>query len=117
MIVNEPASAGDGKPSIELHVDLSVGAANENDLVANFENVFRPAVSQQPGFVNVRLLKLRSALAGAPPSAANYRFVLTFESEDLRQRWIATQAHQDAWPALAKTPASDQLTILLYDAS
>jgi hypothetical protein len=67
--------------------------------------------------VNVKLLKLRSALAGAPPAAANYRFVLTFESEDLRQSWVASQAHQDAWPAIAKTLASDQLTILLYDAS
>ena len=117
MNANESAFAGDGKPFIELHVDLSVGPSNEKDLLANFANIFRPVVSRQPGFVNVKLLKLRSALAGAPPAAANYRFVLTFESEDLRQSWVASQAHQDAWPAIAKTLASDQLTILLYDAS
>jgi len=115
MIANESALAADGKPSIELHVDLSVGLSNEKDLLANFANIFRPVVSRQPGFVNVRLLKLRSALAGAPPPAANYRFVLTFESEDLRQSWVASQAHQDAWPAITKTLASDQLTVLLYD--
>ena len=86
MIGKESGFAGDGKPFIELHVDLSVDPSNENDLLANFANLFRPVVSRQPGFVNLKLLKLRSALAGAPPAAANYRFVLTFESEDLRQR-------------------------------
>jgi heme-degrading monooxygenase HmoA len=117
MLGQESGFGRDGKPSIELHVDLSVDPSSEKDLLANFANVFRPVVSRQPGFVNVKLLKLRSALAGEPPAHANYRFVLIFESEDLRQSWIASQAHQDAWPAIAKTLASDELTILLYDGS
>jgi heme-degrading monooxygenase HmoA len=117
MIQNESAVPRNGEGFIELHVDLSVDPSNEEALVANFANLFRPVVSRQPGFKDVKLLKLRSALAGVPPRAANYRFVLTFESEDLRQKWIASQAHQDAWPAIANTLASDQLTILLYDAS
>ena len=114
MITNE--SAPDGTPFIELHVDLSVDPSNEKDLLASFADIFRPVVSRQPGFVNVKLLKLRSALTGAPPAAANYRFVLTLEPEELRLSWVGSQAHQDAWPAIGKTLASDQLTILLYDA-
>jgi hypothetical protein len=54
-------------------------------------------------------------LAGAPPQDANYRFVLIFENEELRQQWIATATHQEVWPAFASILANENYTILLYD--
>jgi hypothetical protein len=61
------------------------------------------------------MLKLRSALAGAGPPGANYRFELTFASEEQRQAWVATTTHQQVWPTIEKTLASKSYTVLLYD--
>jgi len=110
-----PAAAQGGKKPIELHVDLAVDPAKEREMLDNFHNNFRPAASKQPGYIEVKLLKLRSSLAGAPPQDANYRFVLIFENEELRQQWVATPTHQKVWPAFASTLAHDNYTILLYD--
>ena len=63
------------------------------------------------------MLKLRSALAGAGPSGANYRFQLVFASEPQRQAWVATEAHKRAWPMIEKTLASTNYNVLLYDES
>jgi hypothetical protein len=100
---------------IQLHVDLSVDPAQEREMLHNFHTLFRPAASKQPGFVDVKMLKLRSALAGAAPAASNYRFELTFASEEQRQAWVATATHQQVWPTIEKTLASKNYTILLYD--
>ncbi len=103
-----------GRP-IQLHVDLSVDPAREQEMLHNFHTVFRPAASKQPGFIDVKMLKLRSALAGAAPKAANYRFELTFATEEQRQAWVATATHKEVWPTIEKTLASKDYTILLYD--
>lgn len=110
-----PTAVRSGERPIELHVDLAVDPAKEREMLANFLNVFRPAASKQPGYIEVKLLKLRSSLAGAPPQKSNYRFVLIFENEELRQQWIATPTHQEVWPAFASTLAHENYTILLYD--
>jgi len=103
-----------GRP-IQLHVDLSVDPAKEQEMLNTFHSTFRPAASKQPGFLDVKMLKLRSALAGAAPSGANYRFELTFASEAQRQAWVATPTHQRVWTMIEQTLASKNYTILLYD--
>jgi hypothetical protein len=96
-------------------VDLSVDPAQERDMLHSFHTIFRPAASKQPGFMDAKMLKLRSALAGAGPTGANYRFELTFASEEQRQAWVATTTHQQVWPTIEKTLASKNYTVLLYD--
>jgi heme-degrading monooxygenase HmoA len=103
-----------GRP-IQLHVDLAVDPAKEHEMLQNFHNVFRPAASKQPGFIDVKMLKLSSALAGAAPSGANYRFELIFASEEQRKAWVATATHQQVWPTIENTLTSKGYTILLYD--
>ena len=100
---------------IQLHVDLAVDPAKEQEMLQNFHNVFRPAASKQPGFVDAKMLKLRSALAGSAPAGANYRFELTFASEPQRQAWVATDTHQRVWPTIEKTLVSKNYNVLLYD--
>ncbi len=80
-----------------------------------FHGSFRPAAAKQPGFVNVTMLKLRTALQGRPPSGANYRFVISFQTEELRQKWVASADHQRVWPLIEKTLSSKDYTIILYD--
>ena len=100
---------------IQLHLDLSVDPAKEQDMLHNFKTIFRPAASKQPGYIDVQMLKLRSAIQGKAPEAGNYRFVLTFVSEELRQKWIASATHQRVWPTVENTLSSKNYTVLLYD--
>jgi hypothetical protein len=109
------AGAASKQSPIQLHVDLSVEPAREQEMLHNFHTIFRPAASKQPGFVDVKMLKLRSALAGTAPTGANYRFELTFASEDQRKVWVATATHQQVWPTIEKTLTTKTYTVLLYD--
>ena len=70
---------------------------------------------KQPGFIDVKMLKLCSALAGAAPNGASYRFELIFASEEQRKAWVATATHKHVWPTIEKTVASKDYTALLYD--
>jgi heme-degrading monooxygenase HmoA len=101
---------------IELHVDLTVDLAKEQELLHNFQTIFKPAASQQPGYIDVKLLKLRETIYGSAPAEANYRFALRFESEELRQQWIATPTHQAVWPAIENTLSNNNFNVLLYAA-
>ncbi len=100
---------------IELHVDLSVDPAKEEEMLRVFHSEFRPAASKQPGFEELQMLKLRSVVTGKAPEGANYRFVLSFESEEQRQHWVATPVHQKLWPKMEATLKSKDYTVLLYD--
>jgi hypothetical protein len=104
-----------GRP-IQLHVDLAVDPAKEREMLHNFETVFKPAASKQPGYIDVKMLKLRQALMGKAPEGSNYRFVLTYASEELRQKWIATDTHQKVWPTIENTLRNKNYNVLLYDA-
>ena len=108
------AAAPAGHP-VQLLVDLSVDPAREQEMLHNFHTVFRPAASKQSGFIDVKMLKLRSALQGSAPPGANYRFELTFASEELRKKWVATDTHQEVWPTIEKTLKSKDYIVLLYD--
>ena len=47
---------------IQLHVDLAVDPAKEKEMLRNFATIFRPEAAKHPGFVDVKMLKLRKAL-------------------------------------------------------
>lgn len=100
---------------IELQVDLSVTPAKEQEMLHNFKTIFRPAASKQPGYIEVKMLKLRSALQGRAPAGANYRFVLRYASEEQRQAWVASAIHQKVWPTIESTLKSKDYTVLLFD--
>jgi heme-degrading monooxygenase HmoA len=106
------AAAG-GK--IQLHVDLAVDPAKEQEMLHNFKTVFRPAAAKQPGYIDVQMLKLHSAIQGSAPAGVNYRFALTFASEELRQKWVASDVHKKVWPTIENTLSSKDYTVLLFD--
>jgi hypothetical protein len=104
-----------GRP-IQLHVDLSVDPAKEHEMQHNFDTVFKPAAMKQPGYIEVKMLKLRQTLAGKAPEGSNYRFVLIYASEELRQKWVATDTHQKVWPTIENTLRNKNYNVLLFDA-
>jgi hypothetical protein len=109
------AVADTKKEPIQLLVDLSVDPAKEQEMLHNFHTIFRPAAVKHPGYIDVKMLKLRSALAGTAPAGANYRFELTYASEEQRQAWVASAVHKQVWPTIEKTLTSTNYTVLLYD--
>ncbi|HZS52479.1 MAG TPA: hypothetical protein VFA54_16535 [Bryobacterales bacterium] len=100
---------------IQLHLDLAVDPAREQEMLHNFRTIFRPAASKQPGYIDVKMLKLRSTLQGAAPAGGNYRFVLTYASEELRQKWVNSEVHKKVWPTIENTLKSKDYSVLLYD--
>ena len=100
---------------IQLHVDLDVNPAQENEMVSNFRKVFRPTISKQPGFVAVTLLKLRNVMAGDFAKNWNYRLIISFQTEEQRLVWVKTDDHQRAWPTIEKTLRGNKFKAVLYD--
>lgn len=79
---------------VELHIFLEPQPGKEKELYNAFLKNFKPAVSSQKGFVEAVLLKPHDSLRA-------YTIALRFESEELRQRWASSEAHEDAFPRLA----------------
>jgi len=107
--------AADAAHPIELWLDLEVDPAKEKEMLANYKNTFRPAVMKQPGFVAVKLIKLRAEMAGKAPAHCPYRLLISFETEDQRKAWVATPTHQKVWPTIENTLKGAKYTALLYD--
>jgi hypothetical protein len=87
---------------IRLYVEMDVDPAQERAMHDLFHGQFVPEAVKHEGFIRVKLLKRRSVLQGTAPASHNYRFELEFESEELRQRWIASPAHQRVWPPIER---------------
>src|SRR5580704_10625891 len=100
---------------IELHLDLAVAPGREQEMLSNFEKIFRPIAKKQPGYIDLKMLKLREAIRGGAPAGGTFRFVLDFESEELRQKWIASAAHAKGWPTIEDMLSDRNFNILLYD--
>ena len=84
-------------------------------MVAYFETVYRPAAMAFAGYLDLRILKLRAVLLGQAPSGVNYRFSITYENEDLRQRWVHSDVHQVVWPTLETFLVSHEYDFLLFE--
>ncbi len=68
-----------------------------------FHNQFVPEAVKHDGYMRVKLLKRRTVLQGTAPPLHNYRFELEFESQEQRQRWIASPGHQRVWPPIERS--------------
>jgi heme-degrading monooxygenase HmoA len=102
-------------PPIQLHLDLAVDPAKEEQMLNYFATVFRPAAATFPGYIDLQMLKLRAAVMGIAPAGVNYRFALAYESEELRQRWVTSDVHAAVWGELEKTFTSRDYNVLIFD--
>jgi hypothetical protein len=100
---------------IQIHVDLSVDPAQEAEMLRCFDKDFKPAAEKFQGYMDVKIVKLRKAFAGRAPAGINYRFVLRYQSEELRQHWIAADIHQEVWGLIEATLLNKNYDVLLFD--
>ena len=110
------ASARAQTKHIRLYVEMDVPAAREREMLDAFHNTFVPEAVKHEGYIRVKMLKRRTVVQGATPPAHNYRFELEFESEELRQKWIASAGHQRVWPLVERTMTTQKgYPVVLYD--
>jgi hypothetical protein len=109
-------SAQKAKNPIVLNCDLAVDPSREQEMLRNYHTTFKPAAEKFPGYIDLKMLKLRSALQGSAPASINYRFQLTYESEEARQKWIHSDIHQKVWPTIENTLSNkSNYAVLLFD--
>jgi heme-degrading monooxygenase HmoA len=99
--------------SIQLHCDLQVASGHEAEIERVFTEVFSPVMAQQKGFEEVKFLKLVTSYKG-DPAPWNYRLLIGFETEELRQAWVASDDHQRVWPEMEKHLTGEQWQGWLY---
>jgi hypothetical protein len=101
---------------IQVHVDLAIDPAKEQEMLRYFQTVFRPAATKFRGYVDVRMLKIAAVPVGTPPPGGiTYRFAITYESEDLRQIWVASDIHQEVWGGMEKMLSTPDYTVILFE--
>ena len=111
-----PASAEAQTRHIRLYVEMDIAPEREREMLDLFHNQFVPEAVKHEGYIRVKMLKRRSVVQGSVPPAHNYRFELEFESEELRQKWIASPEHKRVWPPVEKTmTTTTNYPVVLYD--
>ena len=99
---------------IQLHCDLQVAPGHEPDIERVFRDVFSPVMAKQKGFQEVNFLKLVTSYKGDPGNWT-YRLLIGFETEELRQAWVASDDHQRVWPEMEKHLTGEQWQGWLYN--
>ena len=116
-LASEPmGSHRSGKP-IVLYCDLAIDPAREQEMLDHYHHDFKPVAEKHDGYIDLKMVKIRSVISGyAPPKGVNYRFQLTYESEEKRQKWIASEVHKKNWPLIENTVLDKNYQTLLTDA-
>jgi heme-degrading monooxygenase HmoA len=112
-----PAGEGPSQKCIVLYCDLAFDPAQEQEMLHRFHHEFKPAAEKFDGYIDLKMLKLRKVIQGGPAPAAdiNYRFQLTYKSEEHRQRWIASDIHKKNWPRIEELVSNKDYLVLLTD--
>jgi hypothetical protein len=105
-----------GKP-IVLYCDLAIDPKREQEMLDAFHHHFKPVAEKHEGYLDLKMLKLNKVIQGGPAPAdnINYRFQLTYVSEALRQKWIASADHAKYWPMIENTVVNKDYLVLLTD--
>jgi hypothetical protein len=110
-------SPGPKNQPIVLYCDLAVDPAREQEMLDHYHRDFKPAAEKFDGYIDLKMVKIRKLMQGGPAPAPgiNYRFQLTFESEEKRQKWISSPIHRRVWPLIENTVLNRDYIVLLTD--
>ncbi len=79
---------------IELHIYLEPHPDQEAELESLYWKEYVPGIEIQDGFQRTTLLKKIDALR-------EYQIDITFDSEQLRLKWVGSKEHTEVWPKIA----------------
>ncbi len=110
------AVAAEPKKSIVLYCDLAVDPKREKEMLDHFHKVFAPIATKHKGYIDLKMLKLSKHIQGPVlPKAINYRFQLTYETEELRMAWVKSADHDKAWPGIGNTLLDQNFQVYVFD--
>jgi mannose-6-phosphate isomerase-like protein (cupin superfamily) len=93
-----------GKPkAAALQMDFVVAKENAEAFEKMYSSIYVPAMTVQQGYLSSRLLRifpvdLEKEIQGEPTSY-NYQIQISFDTEENRRKWVASEQHKIAWPA------------------
>ena len=70
-------------------VDMAVRPDEEGNLADRFSGPFMAAITAQPGFKSVELLR--------PTDGNSHLLVIRFTDQSLQQTWLASDLHTQVW--------------------
>lgn len=89
-----------------LQMDFVVPKENSEAFEKMYSSIYVPAMKVQKGYLGSKLLRLfPDALAKeiqAEQTNYNYAIQISFDTEENRRLWVASDQHQIAWPAASK---------------
>ncbi len=110
------AVAAEPKKSIVLYCDLAVDPKREKEMLDHFHKVFAPVAAKHKGYIDLKMLKLTKHIQGPMlPKAINYRFQLTYETEEQRMVWVNSADHARVWPGIGNTLLDQNFQVDVFD--
>jgi mannose-6-phosphate isomerase-like protein (cupin superfamily)/heme-degrading monooxygenase HmoA len=96
-----------GKPltkpkAMVLQMDFIVSKENAEAFEKMYYSIYVPAMTVQQGYLSSKLLRLYpenlSKQIEAEPTNHNYQIQISFDTEENRRKWVASNQHKVAWP-------------------
>ena len=89
--------------AIALQMDFIVPKENAAAFEKTYYSIYVPAMTVQQGYLSSKLLRLfsedLSKTIQAEPTTYNYQIQISFDTEENRRKWVASDQHKIAWPA------------------
>jgi len=86
-----------------LQMDFVVDRENAKAFEKMYYSIYVPAMVVQDGYLSSKLLRLfpddLAKEIQAEPTTYNYQIQISFDTEENRRKWVASDQHQIAWPA------------------
>ncbi|MDZ4707811.1 MAG: cupin domain-containing protein [Saprospiraceae bacterium] len=101
-----PAKPLSKPKAMALQMDFVVPKENGEAFEKMYYSIYVPAMSVQQGYLGSRLLRLfpedMARAIQAESTTFNYQIQISFDTEENRRRWVASDQHQIAWPAASR---------------
>jgi len=101
---DQSRSNAPAKPkAIALQMDFVVPKENAEAFEKMYTSIYVPAMQVQQGYLNSKLLRvfsdnLEKEIQGEA-TTYNYQIQISFDTEENRRKWVASEQHKIAWPA------------------
>ncbi len=94
------------KKAMVLQMDFVVPRENAEAFEKMYHSIYVPAMIVQQGYLGSTLLRLFpddvAKTIQAEATTFNYSIQISFDTEENRRKWVASDQHQIAWPAASK---------------
>jgi mannose-6-phosphate isomerase-like protein (cupin superfamily) len=86
-----------------LQMDFVVPKENAEAFEKMYSSIYVPAMTVQPGYLGSKCLRIfpeniEKEIQGEQ-TAYNYQVQISFDTEENRRKWVASEQHKIAWPA------------------